>query len=110
MSTTLKEFTDNGNSRTYTFTGHTAEQPKLVIQKRTVPTGNQVMLEDVISTIEATTDADGAVMQQKVLISTTVRRPIGGNSTILSGALAVHRDIIASDEFTNVVDTQEFVA
>jgi hypothetical protein len=109
MSTALVEFADNGNSRTYTRTGHTASSPKLVLQKRRVPVGSQTVLEDVISVLETTEDADGAILAQKVMFTATIRRPIDGQSDDVTSALAVFRDIVAGDEFTNTVSTQEFL-
>jgi hypothetical protein len=110
MSTALTEFSDIANSRTYTYSGHTASLPKLVLQKRKVPSGNQIVIEDTITVLEATEDADGAVMPQRVSISTTIRRPIGYDSAILTNVLAVYRDIVAGDEFGNTVSTQEYLS
>jgi hypothetical protein len=42
MTTVLTEFSNNGNSRTSTLSGHSATSPKLLIEKRRVPEGNQV--------------------------------------------------------------------
>lgn len=110
MSTALTEFADNGDSRTYTTASHTAVKPKLVIQKRRVPTGNQVILEDTISVIHATEDADALILSQKVVMTLTVRRPINGTSTDVDAALVIFRDIIAGDELTNTVNTQEYLS
>lgn len=109
MSTTLTEFADNGNSRTYTQAAHTVLAPKLVLQKRRVPTGNQTIAEDVITVLHATTDANGAVIPQRVTFTSTFRRPIDGDADDVTAALAVYRDIIAGDEFLNTVLTQEFL-
>jgi hypothetical protein len=109
MTTVLTEFSSLGNSRTSTLTGHTASKPKLVIEKRRVPEGNQTMAEYSFKTIEATTDADGDVLSNKVSIETIVRYPIDGTSTDVDAALAVHRDITAGDEFANSVSTQEWL-
>lgn len=109
MTTVLTEFSSNGNSRTSTYSGHTAIMPKLVIEKRKVPEGNQTMAEYSFKTIEATTDADGAVLPQKVSIETIVRYPILGDADEITSALAVHRDVIAGDEFGNSVSTLNFL-
>ena len=45
MTTVLTDFSQSGNSRTRTTSGHTAVKPKLVIEKRRVPEGNQTMVE-----------------------------------------------------------------
>lgn len=110
MSTVLTEFSDNGNSRTYTYTGHTVGDPRLVLQKRRVPSGNQVIAEDVITVLSGQVDGNGDPLPERVSFSATVRRPISGDSSVVSAALAVFRDIIAGDEFANTVNTQEHLS
>lgn len=109
MVTALTEFADNGNSRTYTYAGHTASDPKLVLQKRRVPEGNQTVVEDTVSVLSGTEDANGDVLPQKVLFTATIRRPVSGIASDVTAALAIFRDIIAGDEFANTVDTQEWL-
>lgn len=110
MSTALTEFSDSGNSRTYTTSGHTFGKPKLVLQRRRVPVGSQVVAEDTISVVHATEDADGNILPQKVSLTVTLRRPINGLSTDVDAALVIFRDIIAGDEFGNTVDTSEYLS
>jgi hypothetical protein len=109
MTTVLTEFSNNGNSRTSTLTGHTALQPKLVIEKRRVPDAKQTMAEYSFKVVDATTDADGIVLSNKVSIEGPVRYPVLGTSTDTDAALAVFRDIIAGDEFANSISTQEWL-
>lgn len=110
MTTTLTEFANNGNSITYTTAGHTAVKPKLVLQKRRVPTGNQVTVEDTISVVHATEDDDGAILPQKVVFDVVVRRPINGQTVDVTAARDIIIDIVSGDEFANVVSTQEPLA
>lgn len=109
MSTALTEFADNGNSRTYTLSGHTALSPQLVLQKRKVPSGNQTVVEDTITVLSATEDSDGAILPQRVTFTATIRRPVNGQSADVTAMLAIFRDIIAGDEFANTVNTQEWL-
>lgn len=109
MTTTLTEFADNGNSRTYTLAAHAAAEPKLVLQRRKVPSGNQTVLEDTITVLESTEDSSGSILSSRVTFTATIRRPIDGIAADVTSALATFRDIIAGDEFTNVVNTQEFL-
>lgn len=109
MSTALTVFSDNGNSRTFTATGHTVQKPKLVIQTRKVPTGNQVIQESKVSVIQATVDTGGSAIPERVSFQAVYRSPITGASADVTAALAIFRDIVASDEFTAVVNTQNFV-
>jgi len=109
MTTVLTEFTNNGNSRTSTYTGHTAISPKIVIEKRRVPEGNQTMIEYSLRVIAATEDADGAVLSNKVSFEAAVKYPMLGLSTDVTAALAIFRDIVAGDEFANSVTTQNWL-
>lgn len=109
MSTALTEFSDLGNSRTYTQAAHTASKPVLVLQKRKVPSGNQTIIEDTITVLSATEDPDGAVLPQRVTFTATIRRPLDGDSADVTAMLAVFRDIVAGDEFANTVSTQEWL-
>jgi hypothetical protein len=109
MTTVLTEFANNGNSRTSTLSGHTALVPSLVIEKRRVPDAKQTMAEYSFKVVQATADADGAVLQNKVSFEIIARYPILGTSTDVDAALAVARDILAGDEFANSVDTQEWL-
>jgi len=110
MTTALTEFSDNGDSRTYTTSGHTVSKPKLVIQKRRVPQGNQTVQETSVSVLHATEDANSLILPQKVSFSAVFRSPIDGQSSDVTAALAIFRDIIAGDEFANAVSTQEYLS
>jgi hypothetical protein len=109
MTTVLTEFSDNGNSRTSTYTGHTALEPRLVIEKRRVPEGNQTMIEYSAKVVSSTEDSDGAILDSKVAFEASVRYPKLGQSSDVTAALAIFRDIIAGDEFGNSVSTQEYL-
>lgn len=109
MTTALTEFSQTGNARTCTISGHSAVKPKLVIERRRVPEGNQTTIEYAFKVVEATEDVDGAVLNQKVSFEALVRHPIQGTASDVTAALAVFRDIIAGDEFGNSVTTQEWL-
>lgn len=104
-TTVLTGFSENGNSRTSTFPGHTASVPKLVIEKRKVPADNQIMAEYSFKVVNATSDGITPVIPQKVSLESVVRYPITGDSADTAEALAVFRDMVASDEFANAVST-----
>lgn len=106
MTTVLTEFATNGNSRTSTLAGHTSLKPKLVIEKRRVPEGNQAIAEYSFKVVEATEDSAGAVLPNKVSFEVVVRYPVLGASADITAALAVLRDIVAGDEFGVSVTTQ----
>jgi hypothetical protein len=109
MSTALTEFADNGNSRTYTYPGHTSGEPRLVIQRRKVATGATSVIEDTVQVLSSTEDSAGALLTSKVLFEAKVRRPVNGIAADVTAALAIFRDIIAGNEFTNTVSTQEWL-
>lgn len=109
MTTSLNEFSNNGNSRTSTTTGHTAVKPKLVIEKRKVAEGQSSVAEYNFKVVQATQDTDGNILASKVSFEAVARYPLLGSSTEIASALAVFRDIIAGDEFSNSVSTQEWL-
>jgi hypothetical protein len=109
MTTVLTEFSDNGNSRTSTYTGHTALEPRLVIEKRRVPEGGQTMIEYTAKVVSSTEDSDGLILDQKVSFEAIVRYPKLGASADVTAALVIFRDVIAGDEFANSVNTQEWL-
>lgn len=112
MTTVLTEFSDSGNSRTYTLSSHSANRANLVIQKRKVPSGNTGTIESTFSVIHATVDEDGLPIQGKVAAEVSFRYPmqIGSTETDITEVLATLRDIVAGDEFANTVNTQEWLS
>jgi hypothetical protein len=109
MTTALTEFADNGNSRTYTYTGHDATDPHLVLQRRKVATGLTSVIEDTVSVLSGSEDAAGDILASLVLFTATVKRPVNGIAGDVTAALAIFRDVIAGDEFANTVTTQEWL-
>lgn len=110
MLMTLTEFSDKENNRTFTRANHSAAKPKLLIQKRKTPTGVSGVAEDTLTVLDATEDADGNILASKVAFTVTFRRPINGQAAETTNALADFRDLVASDEFGNVVSGQLYVA
>jgi len=109
MSTALTEFSTNGDSKTWTLSGHTVSAPKIVIQKRKVPVGNQTVGENVISVIRGTVDSNGAVLPSKVVMSVTIRYPVAGLATDVTAVRDVLKDIVAGDEFAASITSQNFL-
>lgn len=109
MATVLTEFSDSGNSRTSTISGHTALKPRIVIQKRKVAATTESSPEDHISVIYGTEDAAGAILSSKVAFDVSLRRPVNGDAADVTAALVILRDIVASDEFTAVTTTQNWL-
>ena len=110
FTTTMSEFSTSDNSRTFAVSGHTAALPKLVVQKRRVPTGEQVMAEDTVTIVYGAAISEGVILTQKSSISIVVRRPISADSTYLTGAYVVAADLITSDQFGLMMSGQLFLA
>lgn len=108
MSTTLNEYTTNGDKRTYSTPGHSMAKPKIVVCKRTVPTGNKTNAGIVWDVVHATTDSEGAILPQRVLFSVGSSYPIQGAVADRDDALTILRDLVASDEFTASVGSGDF--
>jgi hypothetical protein len=111
MSTVLTLQARSGHSSTYTVPAvHTALKPKLVLQKRKVPSGNQSMMEDTITVLDSTVDSADVLLDSKIAVTVIVRRPKQGASADVTAALARFRDIVAGDEFGAVVTAQSNLA
>lgn len=109
IATALVEFSDNGNSRTYTAPTHTALKPRIVTQKRVVATTATSVPEDTLEVVFGTVDAEGAILASKIGISARVRRPVQGAAADVIAALALFREVVASDEFETMITTQNWV-
>jgi len=109
FTTTITEFSDKENNRTYMVDGHTVQAPRLVIQKRKVPTTPSGAAESHLMVVYGTEDADGMPSATKVVFDASVRYPADGQSSDITAALAVFRDFVASDEFTAMVNSQAYV-
>jgi hypothetical protein len=109
FATTITEFSDKENNRTYMVSGHTVQAPRLVIQKRKVPTSMSGSAESHLMVVYGTEDAEGNPLASKVVFDAGVRYPADGQSEDVTAALAVFRDFVASDEFTNLVTSQAYV-
>lgn len=109
IATILTEFSDSSNSRTYVAPSHSVGMPRLVIQSRKVPAGNTSVGETSIRVIRGTVDADGVPVTAKVTFEANVRYPVNGDTDDITGALALFREIVASDNFTAAVNGQTYI-
>lgn len=108
MSTILNERSSSSDSHVWTVNAdHTAQKQALVLQKRKTPTGDQVVMEDHVMVRYDGEDADGMVLKEPVSVTVIVRRSKHAIAADVSAALATARDIVAGDEFTDVVNKQE---
>lgn len=110
MTTVLTVYSQKENSTTYDYAGNTAQKPKLVIQKRKPAVGSSGVMEDSFTVLEATEDADGNILTSKVSFEGKLRRPINGTGNEVLTALSIFRDVVASDEFTDMVTKSKLFA
>lgn len=110
MTTPLVEFSDSTNSRLYTVSGHTVAQPKVVVQRRRVPTNVDGQYHSEINVSYGTLDADGNPLDKKYFFGVTIRGPVAGQSADRDAAKALFREIVASDEFDSVTATQNYIS
>jgi hypothetical protein len=109
MSTTLTEFNDSPNERTYFTSGHTTQKPKMVAVRRRTPSNGTGVAETTVVVYHATVDADGNVLPQKVAMEVKIKDPVQGLSTDRDAVLVILRDIVAGDEFTSLVSSQQYL-
>jgi len=113
MTTVLTEFSDNGDSRTSTLVDHAFLVPHIVVEKRRVPVGNQVIAEKSTTIIKGMLDADGASIPQKTSMGITVKVPMNADPSTLSATLAaellVLKDIVNGDEFSSSLLSQNWL-
>jgi hypothetical protein len=96
--TTLPVY-NGGFNKTWQYTGHTITLPRLIIQKRRVPTGSQTVSENSITILRGGLDAAGNVLPSKGSFQFIAKEPIG--------YLAADRDALIAD-FRNFVNGDEF--
>jgi hypothetical protein len=111
MSTALTEFDDSRNSRTWILADHSVMKPRVVIQHRTVPQGSAAsnIAKTSVKVVYGTADTDGNPLEQKVSFEVVPRYPQGADPADIAAALAILRDIVASDEFASTVTTQGYL-
>lgn len=102
MTTALTVFSDKENARTYTYTGHSVQKPKKVLQRRKEPGVNQEIIEDQVTVYNGAEDSSGGYLDPRITFTVTIRRSKNAIAADVSAALATFRDIVAGDEFTAV--------
>lgn len=109
ITTALTQFSDGPNARTYSLPGHTVAAPKLAIQKRKVPASTSSVGSSNVQVVYGAFDAAGIPLASKVVFDANVRYPADARSTEITAALAIYRELVASDEFTAMVTGQVYL-
>lgn len=111
MVTVLTEFGVSADGKQYTTAGHTAQKPRLVTQKRRVPSVKGSVASMTTSVIRGVVDSADAVLPQKVSMVVEVRVPfdMAPSDTGVTDALTILKDIVNGDEFANSLLSQNFL-
>jgi hypothetical protein len=108
FTTSITERSDEKNRRVWTIDGSTVSKPRLLIQKR-----KEAEFEgksfDSLDVVYGTEDVSGTPLADKIVFTSSVRRPNNALAADIAAALAVYRDFINSDEFTQMVTSQDYV-
>ncbi|DAD50706.1 TPA_asm: coat protein [ssRNA phage SRR6960799_30] len=108
ITTTLVDYSQVGNTKTLTAPGHTVSAPRLVIQKRKIPSTSSGVAESDVKVVYGTTDTNGP-LSSRVSVEAVVRYPANGNMADVTAALTLFREVVASDEFQSAVYTQNWI-
>lgn len=109
MTTVMTEYSDETNQRTYAVSGHTVAKPKLLIQKRKIGNVGGASSTDTVSIVFGAQDSAGIYLPGRIAFDVTVRRPVEAVAADVSAALLVLKDVVQSDEFANMVNTQNYL-
>lgn len=107
FTTTIEEFSTNGNSTTFAISGtHTASAPRLVIQRRRVANGAKQYYEMDMDIVHGLLDADGKPVEARMAAKCTMKIPTVATSAQIDSLVADYRDFVNSDEFVESVKKQ----
>jgi hypothetical protein len=109
FSTVIKSYSESENVRSYSIAGHTVQKPRILKQKRRAPTSPTASAESELQVQYGTVDIVGSPLPGKIVFTANVRYPLDGLAADVTAALAVFRDFVASDQFTDMVNSQNYV-
>lgn len=112
MVTVLTEYAMNGDSKSYTTSGHTAQLPRMFIQKRRVPASGKGNASSSTTVLRGVTDANSIPVAGKVAVDINTRYPLEmtNMSAEVDAVIAIVRDFVASDDFPNMFKAQLFAS
>lgn len=110
MTTSLTQRSDAADTREWAAPTHTLAVPFLVRQKRSTPKTLIGRAVDTISVLRGGVDTVGAALNSPLTASLTVNRQANMAATDSAAALALLREIVASDNFTALWNSQAYVA
>lgn len=110
FTTAIEEFSTQGNSVTYAITAtHTANAPRLVINRRRVATGNKQSYEMDLDIVHGLLTSEGVPVPAKLTLGAHARIPVVATATEIDAIIADFRDFVNSDEFVDSCKKQLFV-
>lgn len=111
MTTTLDVQSLNGMNVIYTAPTSTAARPHTVEQKRKLPQGQRTVNEAWLNVKRISEDPDGNALPTPVILGIYVRHDVNCLAADKTAVKTLFREIVASDEFDVLVDSQKpFVA
>lgn len=110
MTTSLTQRSDAENQREWAAPTHTLASPFTIRQRRTVAKQVTQRATDSISVLRGGLDTSGLALQTPLTAMVTLTRQANMASTDSAAALALFREIIASDNFTALWNSQGYIA
>lgn len=109
MATVVTEYSNAENARTYSISGHTVAKPKLLLQKRKIGVVGGASSTDTVEILFGTQDANGTTLPGRISFFLTCRRPVEAIAADVTAAVSVLKDVVGSDEFANMINTQNYL-
>jgi len=107
----LTEYSDSNDRRVWALDSHTANEPRLVIQKRRITGPSDAQKSTMeLSVVYGTSDAAGDPLQSKVNLTLTASYPNNGDTADLQAAVDTMQALIASTEIDNSVEKLLYLA
>jgi hypothetical protein len=110
MTTVLTYVSSFGDTLKMELPTHTVQMPATFVQKRKVPSSGAKTLSGTTDITYGTVDADDDLIPERIKLGFTYSLPVGRkDDTELDLAVAVFRDYVNSNQFTQQLDTQKHI-
>lgn len=110
MTTLLTQRSDTADQREWAAPSHSLAAPFLIRQKRAVAKTLTGRATDTISVLKGGVDNVGAPLAIPLSVSINISRQANMASSDAAAALALFREIVASDNFGVAWNTQGYIA
>jgi hypothetical protein len=109
MTTVLTETFSMGNVRKWQLSNHTVAEPHLITQKRQEASTPEAVAKSSLTFLSGTADVNGSALAARDVVDISVRGPANGDSADMTALIATVRDVVNSDEFTDMVTSQAWL-